>query len=90
MVDAQINEGNVKDNIEDFLSLYSEIGQYGQNQLTKYTEELKKYTKTYRLMHTQLKRLCNQEEYTELYSHVDNLVEKTGHGSKRPQPEKLR
>ena len=87
--EAQIKEGNVRDDIEEFLSLYSEIGQYGQNQLTKYTEELNKFSKTCRQTHTQLKRLCNPEEYTNLYSHYDNLVGKKGHGSERPQPEKL-
>ena len=46
--EAQVKEGNVKDDIEDFLSLYSEIDQYGQNQLSKYIEELKKFSRTYR------------------------------------------
>ena len=75
--EAQIKESSVKEDIEEFLGLYSEISQYGQTQLTKYTEELKKYTKTYRLTHTQLKRLCNPDEYTKLYSHFDNLAEQT-------------
>ena len=74
--EAQIKEGNVRDDIEEFLSLYSEIGQYGQNQLNKYTEELKKFSKTYRVTHTQLKRLYNQDDYNKLYGHYDNLLEK--------------
>ena len=74
--EAQIKEGNIKDDIEEFLSLYSEIGQYGQNQLNKYTEELKKFSKTYRVTHTQLKRLCNLDDYNKLYGHYDDLLEK--------------
>ena len=75
--EAQITESSVKEDIEEFLGIYSEISQYGQTQLTRYTEELKEYTKTYRRTHTQLKRLCNPDEYTELYGHFDNLVEQT-------------
>ena len=69
--EAQINEGNVRDDIEDFLSLYSEIDQYGQNQLIRYIDELKKFSKTYRQTHTQLKRLCDPNEYTRVYGHYD-------------------
>ena len=74
--EAQIKESHVKDDIEEFLSLYSEIDQYVQNQLNKYTEELKKFSKTYRVTHTQLKRLCNLDDYNKLYGHYDDLLEK--------------
>ena len=74
--EAQENEGNVKDDIEYFLSLYSDIDQYGLNQLLKYIEELKTFSKTYRQTHTQLKRLCDSNEYTRLYGHYDEVSER--------------
>ena len=53
------------------MSLYCEIDQYGHEQLEKYTEELKKLSKTYRNTHSQLKKLCSDDEYTKLYGHYE-------------------
>ena len=44
--------------------------------MSKYTEELKKFSRTYRQTHTQLKRLCDPDDYTRLYGHYDKDLEK--------------
>ena len=75
-LDAHINEGNLRDDIDDFLNLYDEIDKYGQDQLLKYIEELKKLSRAYRHTHNQLKKLCEPHEYTKLYSHYDKEVKK--------------
>ena len=74
--DAQINEGNLRDDIDDFLTLYDEIDKYGQDQLLKYIEVLEKLSRAYHHTHNQLKKLCEPHEYTKLYSHYDKEVKR--------------